>query len=135
MASALPLRPSIDHTPRPSSEFDLTEDDSSTVLDSLASETARAVLTTLADGPATASDIADEVDTSIQNAHYHLSNLCEAGIVASVGTWYSAKGKEMPVYDLTSEEIQLRIGSHSPNKSSNTVKTDDSTTRPSRVSP
>lgn len=134
MASPLPLRPSIDHTPRPCSVYDLTEDDSSTVLDSLASETARAILATLADGPATASDIADEVDTSVQNAHYHLSNLREAGIISSVGTWYSSKGKEMPVYDLTTEEIQLRIGSHTRDHSSEPVNTNDTTTQPSRVS-
>ena len=135
MASTLPLRPSIDHTPQPCSEFNLTKDDTSIVLESLASETARAILSTLADGPATTSDIADEVNTTIQNAHYHLSNLCDACVVSRVGTWYSSKGKEMPVYDLTSEEIQLRIGSHSKDQSSEPGNPNDPTPLSSRVSP
>ena len=134
MASALPLRHSIDHTPRRCTEVDLSEDGSSTVLDSLASKTARAILTTLADGPATASDVAAEVDTSVQNAHYHLSNLCEAGIIRSVGTWYSSKGKEMPVYDLTSEQIQLHIGSEGTDPLPEQDGAPKSPTRPSRIS-
>lgn len=111
MASALPLRPSVDHDPRPTSVYDLTGEDSGSVLESLACETAREILSTLADAPATASEIADDVDTSIQNTDYHLSKLQEAGMVEQVGTWYSSKGREMSVYDITSQEIQLRIGS------------------------
>lgn len=114
MASPLPLRPSLDHTPRPSLAVDLDADDSTTVLDSMASETARAILAALADGPATASDIAEAVDTSVQNAHYHLSNLRDAGVVTQAGTWYSSKGKEMAVYALASERIELRIGGPDP---------------------
>ena len=134
MASALPLRHSIDHTPRRCTEFDLDEEDSSTVLESLASDTARDILSTLGEGPATASDIADRVDTSVQNAHYHLTNLQEAGIVTCAGTWYSSKGKEMPVYDITSEEIQLRIGATTPDRSAEPANVPESVPDSSRIS-
>ena len=111
MASPLPLRPSIDHTPRSESAIVLGEDDTTDVLESLASETARDLLSALADEPATASELADAVGTSLQNAHYHLTNLREAGLVTAAGTWYSSKGKEMTVYAVTSERLELQIGS------------------------
>lgn len=84
------------------------------VLGSLTSETARAILEVLADVPATTTDIANRVDTSRQNVHYHLRNLCDAGVVTAAGTWYSAKGQEMTVYALTSERIEIRIGKQKP---------------------
>jgi DNA-binding transcriptional ArsR family regulator len=73
-------------------------DDAAPVFEALASETARAILARLADSPAPASDVADAVDTSIQNAAYHLDRLADADLVRPVGTWYSAKGREMEVY-------------------------------------
>ncbi|MFB6123256.1 MAG: ArsR/SmtB family transcription factor [Haloferacaceae archaeon] len=114
MSSPLPHRPSIDHTPASLSVVDLTDDESTALLDSLSCETARAILAALEDGPATVSDLTGRVDTTLQNARYHLENLRDAGVVADVGTWYSAKGREMNVYALTSERIELRIGSDGP---------------------
>jgi DNA-binding transcriptional ArsR family regulator len=109
MPSALPLRPSIDHTPRSREVVDLADDDAAAVLDSLGCQTARAILAALDDSPATASQLADAVDTSIQNANYHLENLRDAGLVDEVGTWHSSKGKEMSVYGLTSERVEVRL--------------------------
>lgn len=109
MASPLPLRPSIEHTPRRRTAFRLGEDDTPAVLEALASETARSVLLALAEEPRTASDLAGAVDTSLQNVHYHLNNLLEAGLVTGIGTWYSAKGKEMTVYAPSSEGIELQF--------------------------
>ncbi|MFC6989819.1 ArsR/SmtB family transcription factor [Haloplanus sp. GCM10025708] len=110
MSSPLPHRPSIDHTPASLSVVDLRDDESTALLESLSCETARSILAALEAGPATASDLTDRVDTTLQNARYHLENLREAGVVADVGTWYSSKGREMNVYALTSERIELRIG-------------------------
>lgn len=98
MSSPLPLRPSIDHTPGTRSVVDLTADDAEAVFEALGSDTARAILAALRDDPGTASDIADRVDTSLQNVQYHLGHLRAADLVADVGTWYSSKGKEMTVY-------------------------------------
>jgi DNA-binding transcriptional ArsR family regulator len=118
MASPLPLRPPIDHTPRHESAVVLGEDDSTDVLEALASDTARAILSALTKGPATASDVADEAGTSLQNAHYHLTNLRAADLVTEAGTWYSEKGREMPVYAVTSERLELRFSppSDSPSR-------------------
>lgn len=109
MASPLPHQPSIDHTPRARTAVDLVGDDPSAILKTLTAGTSREILAGLAEGPATASDLAEAVGTSLQNAHYHLSNLHEAGVVTDAGTWYSEKGREMTVYALASERIELRI--------------------------
>lgn len=108
MSTVLPLRPAIDHAPDARTTIDLA-DDSSDVIDALGSETARSVVRVLGDGPATASDVATAVETSIQNAHYHLQRLRDADIVTEVGTWHSAKGNEMTVYGLTNERLELSL--------------------------
>jgi predicted ArsR family transcriptional regulator len=93
------------------SAFVLGDDETTAVLETLASEKAQAILSSLAEQPATASELADRVDTSLQNIHYHLTNLCEADLVDNAGTWYSSKGREMTVYAPTSESLELRIDS------------------------
>ena len=67
----------------------------------LSSATARALLTACQSTPSTASELADAVDTSVQNAHYHLDRLEGAGLVEVVDTAYSPKGREMAVYEAT----------------------------------
>ncbi|MFB6159690.1 MAG: ArsR/SmtB family transcription factor [Haloferacaceae archaeon] len=113
MSSPFPLRPSIDHAPRSRVEIDLGDEETTAVLGALGSETARSILHAVADGPAPASELADEVDSSLQNVHYHLTKLRDAGLVTEAGTWYSAKGNEMDVYDLTSERVAVRLSSES----------------------
>lgn len=76
----------------------LSLEEAGPVLDSLTSETAQSVLVELSRDPATPGDVADRVDTSIQNVSYHLSKLEDAGLVTVVGTRYSSKGREMKVY-------------------------------------
>jgi DNA-binding transcriptional ArsR family regulator len=109
VSKLLPLRPSIEHTPQSRSALVLGDEESTAVIESLSPETARRILSALADRPATASDVAERVDTSIQNAHYHLTNLRDANLVTDAGTWYSSKGTEMTVYALTSHRLELRI--------------------------
>lgn len=109
MSNLLPLRPSTDHTPRSRAVLDVADDDTAETLDTMTSVTARDIVVTLADGPATTSDLADTIDATLQNVHYHLERLRAADLVTEVGTWYSEKGSEMTVYGLTSERIELRI--------------------------
>ncbi|WP_277613500.1 ArsR/SmtB family transcription factor [Natrinema hispanicum] len=68
------------------------------MFDALSSSTARSILMTLYEEPQTASDIANSVDTSLQNTKYHLDNLLDAGLIEIVDTWYSEHGREMKVY-------------------------------------
>jgi DNA-binding transcriptional ArsR family regulator len=110
MSHTLPLRPSIPHTPSQHAVVDLSDEESAAAVDALASETARSILAVLGDGPATASDVTEEVATTLQNVRYHLDRLREAGFVVRAGTWYSSKGREMTVYALASERLELRIG-------------------------
>ncbi|MDG5778460.1 helix-turn-helix domain-containing protein [Haloarculaceae archaeon H-GB2-1] len=76
----------------------MSDADADEVLDALASETRRETVRTLFDRPGTPSEIADRLDTSVQNVHYHLSTLQDVGLVEPVETVYSEKGNEMTVY-------------------------------------
>jgi DNA-binding transcriptional ArsR family regulator len=68
------------------------------LLTALSSSTARELLSLLHDEPATPSELADRVDTSLQNVQYHLDRLSEAGAVEVADTAYSEKGREMDIY-------------------------------------
>ena len=89
----------------------LDSDDAGDLLSSLSSETARAILTSLHEEPATASEVADRVDTSLQNARHHLVNLTDAGLVRVADTRYSRKGREMNVYAPSEDPMVVFVGS------------------------
>jgi DNA-binding transcriptional ArsR family regulator len=86
---------------------DVSDDDAGALVDALGSETARALFSALHDDPAPPSELARELDTSVQNVHYHLSKLRAAGVVESVGTRLSEKGNEMTVYGPAADPIVL----------------------------
>lgn len=109
MSSPFPLRPSVDHETTARLVMELTGDATEAVFDALGSETARSMLAALKDDPATATETANRVDTSLQNVQYHLEKLREADLVAVVGTWYSSRGKEMTVYAPTLERLEFRF--------------------------
>jgi DNA-binding transcriptional ArsR family regulator len=71
----------------------------------LSSETATEILAELSDEPTVASEVADRVGTSLQNAHHHLGRLREADLVRVVETWYSSRGSEMKVYAPVNERL------------------------------
>ena len=79
------------------------------VFESLASETARQIVSSLAESPTT-SGLAVDTDTSIQNAQYHLERLQSVGVVESNGIMYSSRGREMDVYDLSGSPLVFVIG-------------------------
>lgn len=78
----------------------------------LSSATARSILERLYRTPAPASDIATDVETSVQNATYHLTRLQRTELVTVVDTWYSSKGLEMKVYSPTKDPLVVIAGSH-----------------------
>lgn len=84
---------------------DVADEDAGELVDALSSETARELCSALHDAPAPASELARDLDTSVQNAHYHLSKLQSAGVVESVGTRLSEKGNEMTVYGPAADPI------------------------------
>ena len=85
-------------------------DDADDLLAALQSETARDLLGVLYDEPATPSGLAEEVDTSIQNARYHLDKLADADLVEVADTIYSEKGREMKVYAPAAKPLVVFAG-------------------------
>jgi DNA-binding transcriptional ArsR family regulator len=75
------------------------------LIGALSSATARRILTVLHDQPASASEVADRVDSSLQNVQYHLGRMEAAGLVAVHETVYSEKGREMKVYAPTDKPL------------------------------
>jgi len=88
-------------------------DDADHLIESLSSETARAVLSTLHEDSATASELAEAVDTSVQNVRHHLDTLTEADLVRVVETRYSSKGREMDVYGPVEDALVVCVGGES----------------------
>jgi DNA-binding transcriptional ArsR family regulator len=88
----------------------LDDEESERLISSLSSDTARSVLTALHERPATASELSDEVETSLQNVRHHLGNLEEAGLVHVSDTRYSVKGRKMNVYAPTDEPMVVCVG-------------------------
>jgi DNA-binding transcriptional ArsR family regulator len=98
MADLLPGQRDSDDQPDPPRIVGIDGDDADEVLSALSAGTAREILSSLHEEPATASEIADRVDTTLQNTQYHLDSLTEAGLVVETDTVYSEKGREMSVY-------------------------------------
>lgn len=109
MAKLFPFRPEPDVRSDPQL-VNIDDDAADDVFAALSSDTARAILRALYVEPATASDLADAVETSLQNARYHLDNLMDAGLVEAVDTWYSSRGTEMTVYAPTSDPLIVTAG-------------------------
>jgi DNA-binding transcriptional ArsR family regulator len=93
--------------------LDLTGEEADKLFDALSSETSRAVFEALYDEPRTPSDLAEELDTSLQNAHYHLEKLEAADLIEPVETVYSSRGVEIDVNAPTSEAVVLLTGERS----------------------
>ena len=77
------------------------------VIDALGSTTARDLFRAVHAEPAPPSALARRVDTSVQNVHYHLTNLEAAGLVEPSGHSYSEKGNEMTVYGPAADPLVL----------------------------
>jgi DNA-binding transcriptional ArsR family regulator len=107
--SLLPSSPEIsaDSEPR---VVGLDSEEADDLMAALSSETARQVLSELHEEPAPPGELADRVDTSLQNAQYHLEKLEEAGAVEVVGTAYSEKGREMSVYGPADSPLVIFAG-------------------------
>ncbi len=88
-------------------------DDADALVAALSSQTGRDILAALYEEPATPATIAERVDTSLQNAQYHLGKLEDGNLVEVADTAYSEKGREMKVYAPTAEPLVLFAGNES----------------------
>ncbi|SMO51968.1 ArsR/SmtB family transcription factor [Halorubrum cibi] len=111
MSRLLPSLPDAEPADRDPRVVGVDDDEAEDLLAALGSQTARNVLSTLHEEPATTSELADELDTSLQNVQYHLSKLTDAEVVDVIDTTYSEKGREMNVYAPADEPLVLFAGS------------------------
>jgi len=98
-------------------------DDADELLSALSSATARSLLCALHEDPAPPAELADRVDTSLQNAQYHLEKLEAAGAVKVVDTAYSEKGREMDVYAPADQPLVIFAGDQNESTSIRTALT------------
>ncbi|MFQ3319054.1 MAG: DNA-binding transcriptional ArsR family regulator [Natronomonas sp.] len=107
--SLLPSSPDIspDSEPR---VVGLDSEEADDLMAALSSETARGLLAELHEEPAPPGELADRIDTSLQNAQYHLENLEDAGAIKVAGTAYSEKGREMNVYGPADSPLVIYAG-------------------------
>jgi DNA-binding transcriptional ArsR family regulator len=85
--------------------LDVNDERADAVLDALSSDTRREIFRELVEEPATTSELAERLDTSVQNAQYHLAELAETELIEPVDTVYSEKGNEMTVYASASDPL------------------------------
>ncbi|WP_248896467.1 ArsR/SmtB family transcription factor [Haloplanus halobius] len=112
MADLLPSRPDTSAAEEAEPRVvGLDNEDADDLLSALSSDTAREVLATLHDDPDTPSGVAERVDTSLQNAQYHLGNLEDAGLIEEIDTIYSEKGREMRVFAPADRPLVVFAGS------------------------
>ena len=124
--SVFPIREDVDADASPTAAG---LEDADGVVDALASDTARAMVEHLYTEPATASDLAAAVGTSVQNARYHLERLEAAGVVGVVGvvgSWCSERSTEMDVYGLQSEPLVVVAGGPGVDETVRSLLTDAS---------
>lgn len=112
MGSLLPLRSESRPTPEKGTRVvGVADDAADEVFEAMAAATTREVLSAVYREPGTATEIADRVDTSLQNATYHLEKLQDVELIEVGDTWYSENGNEMKVYTPTNESVVMVAGS------------------------
>lgn len=110
MTQLLPLRSEVEVADRVPRVVAIDDEAADTVLSVLSTQTARTLLVELYREPTTLSALAEQADTSLQNATYHLHRLEDSGLVEVVDTWYSERGTEMDVYAPTSRPLVVVAG-------------------------
>jgi DNA-binding transcriptional ArsR family regulator len=81
------------------------DEEADEVFEVLASDTRRDVYRRLFDEPATPSELAEDLGTTVQNISHHVSTLEDAELIEPVGERYSVKGNEMVVYGPASDPL------------------------------
>jgi DNA-binding transcriptional ArsR family regulator len=107
MSRLLPFKRPVSHSPTETSVVGLTGETADEVFATLSSATARTILDALYEDPQAAVDLRELTGTSLQNIHYHLTNMENAGLIEVVDTWYSEKGSEMKVYAPSARAVMI----------------------------
>lgn len=88
----------------------IDDEEAREVFAALSSETAHDLFRLLNEEPATPATVADRLDLSLQNAHYHLEKLEATGLIEVVDTCYSEKGREMDVFVVSRDPTLVFLG-------------------------
>lgn len=109
--SLLPSKENFDGEQRGDPRIVGVDDDQlDEVLNALSSDTARTLLSAIYTDTATASELSDRTNHSIQKISYHLDALEESELIRVAGTRYSEKGREMNVYAPAEEPVVVFVG-------------------------
>ena len=90
--------------------LDIDDDEADAVFNTLSSKTTRTMLAELHRTPRTPAELAEQTDTTVQNAMYHLEKLEDVNLARVTETRYSSRGKEMRVYAPSEHPAVVFIG-------------------------
>jgi len=112
MGNLLPTRSetTISRSKEPTVVF-FDDDRAEAILSTVQSDTAQTILQALMREPMSPSDLAAELDMSVENISYHLDNLQEQRLIEEHDTVYSEKGREMIMYAVTEDPLVIIFGS------------------------
>lgn len=94
-------------------QLDLTTEKGERIFDVLSANTTRQLLFLLYETPKTPTELADELETSLQNVHYHLDKLETVELIEVADTGYSEKGNEIEVFSPSQEGVVFYFGAES----------------------
>lgn len=102
----LPSRTDVS-VPNEAEVWDLASEEADDAFEVLSSKTARKTLSSLYEEPKAASELATELNLSLQNVDYHVQNLLDAGLIEVGAIEYSETGNEMKIYAPSKHAILL----------------------------
>lgn len=94
------------------------DDECGDVFETLSNDTRRELLRALYESPRTETELAETLDTSVQNVDYHLGILEEADLVEVSSVRYSEKRREMDVYAPAVESLAIVVSDDETTSSS-----------------
>ncbi len=109
--SLLPLQGEVQVSPDDPRIIELDDDVADIAFEVLAASTTRKILSIIYKKPSISTEIQEIIDTSLQNVHYHLTKLEDAGLIEPAGVGYSETGTEMTMYAPAKEAVVLVAGS------------------------
>lgn len=96
---------------------DITDSETASLFKTLGDKTTLKIYSAIQDEPKTAPELTDFSDTTIQNIHYHLNKLEDAGLIEPVDSWLSDSGVEMKVYGPVYSPLVISFAPSSDNDS------------------
>lgn len=95
----------------------LNDQQTSYVADVLQNKTCKKILAYLTEHDVTATELSNALSLPMNTIHYDLNKLMQAGFIQSKSSFWSVKGKKMPVYALSNKKIIISPRNSSATKS------------------